>query len=223
MKLDGFKNVIKLKSEFTAETISTIRISVLTMIIGCAIGLLLGIILVLTRNDGLKKNKVIYFILDKTVNIFRSLPFVILIALVSPLTRSLVGTTIGEKGALVPMVIGTFPFFARQVENVLSQVDKGILEAAQSMGLSTSETVRKVYLPESFTDLIKITTLTFISVIGLSAMAGAVGAGGLGKLAINSGYYRYKDDVVLTATVIILLIVFIIQWTGSYLEKKSVH
>lgn len=218
-----FSNVIKIQDQFVKETIATLYMLFWTALISGIIGLILGILLILTNEDGLMPNRTIYSILDKIVNIGRAIPFIIMLALISPITRIIVGTIIGNKAAIVPLVAGSAPFFARQVQTAMATVNPGVIEAARSMGLAPLEIIRKVWLPESKTALIRVSTLTLISIIGLTAMAGAVGAGGLGKMAISVGYNRFQNDVILVSTLLILVIVFIIQIIGSYLERRSIH
>ena len=218
-----FSNAIKIKEQFLTESIATLYMLFWTALIAGIIGLFLGIILILTREGGLMANKSFYNFLDKIVNVGRSIPFIIMLAIISPFTKALIGTTIGNKAAIVPLVIGAAPFYARQVEAAMATVNSGVIEAARSMGLGPIEIIRKVWLPESTTALIRASTLTLISLLGLTAMAGAVGAGGLGKLAVSVGYHRFQDDVIVVATVLILVIVFIIQIIGNLLERRSTH
>lgn len=218
-----FSNVIKIQDQFVKETIATLYMLFWTALISGIIGLILGILLILTNEDGLMPNRTIYSILDKIVNIGRAIPFIIMLVLISPITRIIVGTVIGNKAAIVPLVAGSAPFFARQVQTAMATVNPGVIEAARSMGLAPLEIIRKVWLPESKTALIRVSTLTLISIIGLTAMAGDVGAGGLGKMAISVGYNRFQNDVILVSTLLILVIVFIIQIIGSYLERRSIH
>ncbi|WP_099974536.1 methionine ABC transporter permease [Lactobacillus terrae] len=187
------------------------------------IGIILGISLVVTDKNGIKPNKVFYNILDKVVNLFRSIPFIILLAVIGPFTRLLVGQTIGPKGALVPLIIGTAPFFARQVQLALVEVDPGVIEAAESIGLSPLQIIFRVYLREGLPELIRSGTLTIISLIGLTAMAGAVGGGGLGNMAISVGYQRFENDVTIVSMLLILVLVFVIQGIGDFFVKKLEH
>lgn len=218
-----FSNVIRIKDQFLTETIATLYMMFWTAVVAGVIGLILGIVLILTDESGLLPNKTLYSLLDKIVNIGRSIPFIIMLAVISPVTRAIVGTTIGETAAIVPLVAGAAPFYARQVQTAMATVSPGVIEAARAMGMAPLEIIRKVWLPESKTALIRVSTLTLISVLGLTAMAGAVGAGGLGKLAVSVGYNRFQNDVILVATLLILVIVFIIQIIGNILEKRSIH
>lgn len=186
-------------------------------------GLIIGTIMVVTDEDRILENKVLYSILDKLTNLFRSIPFVILLALIAPLTRAIVKTRIGPTAAIVPLVVSCVPFFARQVEQALADVDPGKIEAAEAMGDSPFAIITSVYLREGLPSLIRASSITLISLLGLTAMAGLVGGGGIGDLAIAMGYQRYKDDVVIVSVVLILIIVFIIQALANSLIKKTSH
>lgn len=218
-----FNNVRTMGDIFLKETGSTLYMALITAVIAGLIGLALGVILVVTSKGGILENRLINSILDKFINLLRSIPFIIMLAIIAPLTYLIVKTRIGENAAIVPLVFGTFPFYARQIENALHQIDKGVIEAAQAMGDSPWDIIKGVYLKESLPSIIRASSLTLISLIGLTAMAGAIGAGGLGKLAIARGYQRYQDDVTLVSTLIILAIVFIIQAIGDWLVKKTSH
>ena len=165
----------------------------------------------------------LFELLDKIINIVRSIPFIILLALLGTTTRLIVGTTIGETAALVPLIAGIIPFFARQIEIALLEVDPGVIEAAEAMGTSPLGIIVRVYLPEGLAGIIRVSALTIINVIGLTAMAGAVGAGGLGNLAITRGYNRFQNDVTIMATLIILILVFFSQFVSNLLVKKVSH
>ncbi len=195
----------------------------LSAIFAAIFGLILGIILVVTDRNRILENKIVYSILDKITNIFRSIPFIILLALVAPLTKEIVDTRIGPKAAIVPLVVSTVPFFARQVEQALAEVDPGVIEAAEAMGKSPFEIIISVYLREGLPNLIRAGAITLISLLGLTAMAGLIGGGGIGDLAISVGYNRYKDDVVIVSVVLILIVVFIIQAIANYLIRKTKH
>ncbi|MFZ2774212.1 MAG: ABC transporter permease subunit, partial [Trichococcus flocculiformis] len=146
-----------------------------------------------------------------------------LMALIVPFTRLVVGTSIGTTASIVPLVVATVPFYARQIQNALVEVDAGVIEAAQSMGASPGEIIFRVYLKEGLPGIIRVSSVTIINLIGLTAMAGAIGGGGLGNLAITRGYNRFQNDVTLVATIIILIIVFISQAIGNALVKKVSH
>lgn len=187
------------------------------------IGLILGVIMVTTDKGRILENKVVYSILDKVTNLFRSIPFVILLAMIAPITRAIVNTRIGPKAAIVPLVFSTVPFFARQVEQALASVDPGKIEAAEAMGNSPFEIITSVYLREGLPSLIRASSITLISLLSLTAMAGLVGGGGIGDLAIAMGYQRYNDDVVVVSVVLILIVVFIIQAIANRLIRKTSH
>mgnify|MGYP000972411788 CR=1 FL=1 len=186
-------------------------------------GLLLGITLTATKKGGILQNKVVFQIVDKSINFFRSIPFVILIALLLNVTKFFMGTKIGLNGAIIPLIFGSVPFFARQVESALSEVDDGLIVAAQSMGCSPLSIIFRVYLKESIAGLSRATTITLISLIGLTAMAGYVGAGGLGDYSITYGYNYNRMDIVWAAVIAIVLIVSIIQLIGTVIAKKNTH
>ncbi|WP_338751014.1 methionine ABC transporter permease [Bacillus sp. FJAT-52991] len=203
--------------EATVETLYMTGISVVATFI---LGILLGLLLFLTSKDQILENKVVYMIVAAFVNVFRSIPFIILIVLLIPFTKAIVGSMIGENAALPALIIGASPFYARVVEIGLREIDKGVIEAARSMGAKTSTIIFKVLLPESMPALISGITVTAIVLVGYTAMAGAIGAGGLGNLAFLDGFQRNQSDVTFVATVIILLIVFVIQFTGDFFTKK---
>lgn len=218
-----FENVIPLRDEIIESTLQTLYMVIITGLIAGILGLILGVMLVVTDRGGILERPRLYNLLDQIVNLFRSLPFIIMMALVVPLTRLIAHTSIGTTAAIVPLVIGTVPFFARQIQNALLEVDPGVIEAAESMGSSPLEIIFRVYLKEGLTAIIRVSSVTIINLIGLTAMAGAIGGGGLGNLAIARGYNRFQGDVTLVATAIILIIVFISQFIGNALIKKTSH
>ena len=187
------------------------------------IGGILGVLVVITRKGGILENAVVFRILDVVINFFRSIPFIILLAGLIGLTRLLMGTAIGVRGAIVPLVFGTAPFYARQTEQALSDLDNGLIEAAQSMGTSVPGIVFRVYLRESIPSIVRGTTLTVISLIGLTAMAGAVGAGGIGDFAIRYGYNRNQFDVTIVSVITLVLLVGIVQLIGGLIVRKVSH
>ena len=187
------------------------------------LGLFLGVVIIVTKKGGVMENAPVHQILDKVINFFRSIPFIILLAGLIPLTRYLMGTAIGVRGAVVPLVFGTVPFFARQVESALAELDGGIIEAALSMGSSPIEIIFRVYLKESIAPLARATTITAISLIGLTAMAGAIGAGGLGDFAIRYGHQRNQIDVTYVTILTLVLLVNIIQIIGNFIARKNTH
>lgn len=191
--------------------------------ISFVIGLFFGITLTVTKKDGILQNSVIYQILDKAINLFRSIPFIILLTGVMPLSRLIMGTAIGVRGAIVPLIFGCVPFFSRQVETALAEVDSGLVEAAESMGLSPFDIIFRVYLKESVAPLVRGTTITLVSLIGLTAMAGAVGAGGLGNYAIMYGHDRNQLDVTWITIVVLVIVVNLVQLAGNKIIKRNKH
>ena len=207
--------------EIIKATIDTLIMVGISGLIAGVLGIALGVTLVVTREGNILENKLVYLILDKIVNIFRSIPFIILAMLLIPFTRFIIGTTIGIPGAIVPLVVATVPFFSRQVQLALTEVDKGVIEASVAMGCTPLEIIFRVYLKEGLPSLIRAGSLTIISLIGLTTMAGAFGAGGIGNVAISRGYSRFQGDVIVVSTLIMLVVVFITQAIGDYLEKKA--
>ncbi|WP_425328878.1 methionine ABC transporter permease [Ruoffia tabacinasalis] len=212
-----------LREEFVEAIWETVYMMLVSIGIGGLIGLILGIIMTVTGFNGILENKVVYKVLDSLVNIFRSIPFIILLALLINVTRAIVGTTIGPTAATIPIIVSTIPFFARQVEIALLEVNPGVVEAAEAMGSSSFDIITRVYLREGLTALLRVSASTVINVIGLTAMAGTVGGGGLGTMAIARGYQRSRMDVILVATVLILIIVFITQLIFNLLIRKTEH
>ncbi|MEP8645438.1 methionine ABC transporter permease [Enterobacter cloacae complex sp. SHL012] len=188
------------------------------------LGIVLGLALFLTARGGLFQNRTVYSVISIVVNVFRSIPFIILIVLLIPFTKTIVGTILGANAALPALIVGAAPFYARLVEIALREVDKGVIEATRSMGARLSTLVFRVLLPESSPALVSGITVTLIALVSYSAMAGVIGAGGLGNLAYLEGFQRNHGDVTLVATVTILIIVFIIQFCGdamtSLLDKR---
>lgn len=201
---------------------TTLYMTVIPFIIGGIAGLGAGLLLVMTGPGGVIENKPVYWILDKIASIFRAIPFIILLAILMPVTMLIVGTMLGPDAANVSLSVAVFAFFLRQVQVVLSELDKGVIEAAQASGATTWDIVG-VYLSEGLPDLIRVSTVTLISLVGETAMAGAIGAGGLGNVAISYGYNRFNNDVTFVATLIILIIIFAIQFAGDSLTRKISH
>jgi len=191
--------------------------------ISFVLGVVLGVCLVVMRRGGILENPVLYRIVDKVIDTIRSVPFLILIVLLFPLSRFIVGTAIGVMGAIVPLVIGTVPFFSRQVETAVSEVDHGLIEASVAMGLSPIQIIFRVYLRESIPALTRVTQITAINVLHLVTLAGAVGAGGLGDFAIRFGHQQGLRDLMWLTIVIILIMVSIIQIIGNIIIKKTTH
>ena len=208
-------------------TRDTLYMTLLATFFGYVFGLPMGIALMVTAKDGIQPSSrggqrvyaVIYKILDVIVNT-RSIPFLILLILVIPLTKLIVGKSYGSAATIVPLTIAAAPFIARMVESSLKEVDRGVIEAAQSMGASTGRIIWSVLLVEARTSLLVGVTIAIGTILGYSAMAGAVGGGGLGDIAIRYGYYRYQTDVMLVTIVILVLLVQILQSIGMMLSKK---
>lgn len=183
-------------------------------------GFILAIILIVTDKEGLKPNKAIYQILDTIINVVRSFPFIILVVAIIPLTRAIVGSSIGENAAIVPLVIAGSPFIARLVEGSLKEVDKGLIEAARSFGASNIQIIFKIMIKEAIPSIISGITLAIVSLLGATAMAGAVGAGGLGAIALTYGYQSFNDTVMYGTVVVLIIIVQILQTAGNVLYRK---
>jgi D-methionine transport system permease protein len=204
----------------TQATIETIYMVGLSTIFTIILGLPLGVLLVITDKNGLTSLPIANQVIGTIVNMARSLPFIILLVLVIPFTRMVVGTTIGATAAIVPLSLAAIPFFARIAETSLREVDKGLIEAAQAMGCTTWQIIVKVLIPESISSLILGVALTIISLIGYSAMAGAIGGGGLGDLAIRYGYQRTETEVMIATVVLLIAVVQGIQLFGDKLAQK---
>ena len=207
-----------------AATLETLYMTALSGVATFVLGIVLGLALFLTARGGLFHNRTVYNVISIVVNVFRSIPFIILIVLLIPFTKTIVGTILGANAALPALIVGAAPFYARLVEIALREVDKGVIEATRSMGARLSTLVFRVLLPESSPALVSGITVTLIALVSYSAMAGVIGAGGLGNLAYLEGFQRNHGDVTLVATVTILIIVFIIQFCGdvitSLLDKR---
>ena len=184
------------------------------------LGLPLGVALILTQPHGIRPHRGIYRVLDWIVNIGRSLPFVILIVVLLPFTRAIVGSAVGVKGAIVPLVISAAPFIARMVETSLSEVDVGVVEAAQSMGASTLQIVRKVYLPEAMPSLVLGGAISIVTILAYTAIAGTVGAGGLGDIAVRYGHQRNIRSVMWVTVVFLIIFVQVIQWVFNWWARR---
>ncbi|QOV68014.1 methionine ABC transporter permease [Citrobacter sp. BDA59-3] len=211
-------------AQLWAATQETLYMTALSGAATFVLGIILGLALFLTARGGLFQNRVLYSLISIVVNVFRSIPFIILIVLLIPFTKTLVGTILGANAALPALIVGAAPFYARLVEIALREVDKGVIEATRSMGARLSTLIFRVLLPESSPALVSGITVTLIALVSYSAMAGVIGAGGLGNLAYLEGFQRNHGDVTLVATVTILIIVFIIQFCGdaltSLLDKR---
>lgn len=182
---------------------------------GFVIGLPIGVLLYITRPGQIKESLALYRSISALVNIFRSVPFIILLVWMIPFTRALVGTSIGLQAAIVPLTIGAAPFIARMVENALLELPSGLIEASRSMGATPLQIIRKVLLPEALPGLINAATITLITLVGYSAMGGAVGAGGLGQIGIQYGYIGYNATIMNTVLVLLVILVYLIQLVGD--------
>ncbi len=203
--------------------LETIIMVVCSTVLGYVLGLPMGITLAVTDKKGIRPNAVVYKILDITANIIRSIPFLILLILVIPVTKAIVGKSYGSSATIVPLVIAAAPFIARMIESSIQEVDKGVIEAAQSMGASTFTIIRKVLLLEARTSLLVGATIAFGTILGYSAMAGVIGGGGLGAIAIRYGFYRYQADIMIVTVVILVILVQIFQGVGMMISKALDH
>jgi len=195
--------------------------SLVSTILAVIIGFALAIVLILTSKNGLRENKTVYFVLDLIINTLRSFPFIILMIVLFPLTKILIGQSIGTTAAIIPLTIGAAPFVARLIESALKEVDSGVIQAAKSFGASDFQIIFKVMFVEALPSIISAITLTLITIIGFSAMAGAVGGGGLGDVAIKYGYYRFQTDQMIFIVIILIALVQIVQSLGDYFYKIS--
>lgn len=202
------------------STLETMYMVFFSTVFSLLLGFPIGILLVITKEGNIMEKPKLNQFLEIIINTLRSFPFIILMICLFPLSRIIVGTTIGSTAAIVPLSISTAPFVARMVEGALNEIDKGLIEAASSMGASNRTIIFKVMIPETLPHIIHGITVTVISLIGFSAMAGSIGAGGLGDLAIRFGYQRFKTDIMLYSVVVIIILVQILQSFGNYLAKK---
>lgn len=198
----------------------TVYMTLLSTLLGYVLGLPYGILLVVTDKGGLHPNAVIYKILDVIANIVRSVPFLILLIVISPITRVIVGKSYGSSATIVPLVAAATPFIARMVESSLKEVDKGVIEAALAMGASNLKIITKVLLVESKTSLLVGATIAIGTILGYSAMAGIIGGGGLGDIAIRYGYYRYQSDIMIVTVILLIILVQIFQTVGMQVAKR---
>ena len=201
-------------------TWETLLMTIVSTFFAYVIGIPLGVLCVLTSPKGLMPHRVFNMVLGWIINIGRSIPFIILLVALIPFTRFIVGTSLGVPGAIVPLVISAAPFIARMVEQSIEEVDGGLVEAAQSFGANTWQIVYKVFLREALPSLVRGFAIVFITILGYSAMAGCVGAGGLGDIAIRYGYQRYQDDVMIATVIILIVIVQIVQSACNYAARK---
>ena len=201
-------------------TLDTITMTLLSTLFAYVLGIPLGVLVSVTARGGLHPNRSINAVFGWLINIARSIPFIILLVALIPLTRIIVGTSLGVPGAIVPLVFAAAPFVARLVEQSLAEVDGGLIEAAQSFGASNFQIITSVLLRESLPSLVRGGSITFITLFGYSAIAGTIGAGGLGDIAIRYGYQRYEDSVMIAAVIICIVLVQLAQMCGDYLARK---
>ena len=214
--------LVVLQNEFPLALWETVYVTVLATALAIVIGLPLGVLLATGDKNGiLPLPKPVMSVLNVVINLLRSIPFLILMIMVIPLTRVIVGTTVGTVASIVPLVIAAFPFVARLAESSFREVNPDIIEAAQSMGASPFQIIVKVLIPESIPSLISNATIGITTILGYSAMSGIIGGGGLGKIAINYGYYRYKTLIMIMAVILLIVIVQVFQSVGDHLGKKS--
>ena len=216
-------NVMANTDRLFNSIIATLQMTAWSGAVMFVLGMILGITLTVTADGNILQQKVVHQILDKVINVCRSVPFVIFIAILLPVTKAIMGTKIGVRGVIVPLVVASVPFFARQVETALANVSGGLIEAAQAMGKGPLEIIFTVYLRESIPAIARGTTITLINLIGLTAMAGYVGAGGLGDYAITWGYNYGHYDIIWVSVLFVILIVSVIQFIGNLIAKKNTH
>ena len=201
-------------------TWDTLRMVLISTALGYVIGLPLGVLLTITNKDGISPHPILYRVLDLIINVTRSVPFLILLILIQPLTKLVVGKSYGTGATIVPLTIAAAPLIARMVENSLKEVDRGVIEAAVSLGAGRFTIIRKVLITEARTSLLVGITIALGTILGYSAMAGVVGGGGLGDIAIRYGYYRYETGVMIITVVVLVLLMQILQWLGMLLSRK---
>lgn len=213
----------KLWAEIGLGIYETFYMTLASTLLGYVIGLPLGVILIITRRDGIRQNLALNQILGVIVNIMRSIPFLILMIAIIPFTRFVMGKSYGSTATIVPLTMAAFPFISRMVESSLAEVDGGVIEAAQAMGATPLQIIRKVYLPEATPSLISGAAIVATNILGYSAMAGSVGGGGLGAIAINYGYYRFNAEVMVVCIAIMVVLVQAMQLVGTKLSVQLDH
>ena len=216
-------NIMDKLPDFWTAILETFIMLGIVGVISLLIGTLFGVIMVVTKKEGILENAILYFLIGKVIDFFRAIPFIVLIFLIAPMTRAIVGTTIGLRGAMLPLAVGAIPFVARQIESALSEVDNGLIEASQAMGCSPLEIIFRVYLKESVPGIIRATTITLITLIGYIAIVGVVGGGGLGDFCIRYGYNSFQFDVIYVCVAVLLLITSLIQGIGNFAIRKTTH
>ncbi len=213
----GLTDIAKMLADGTKDTLIMVLLSTLFGYIG---GLPLGVLLSVTDENGLKPMPALYMVLDIIINITRSIPFLILLILIQPFTKAIVGKSYGTVATVVPLTVAAIPFIARMVESSVKEVDKGVVEAALSLGAKKFTVITKVLLAEARTSLLVGVTIAVGTILGYSAMAGIVGGGGLGDIAIRYGYYRYETEIMIVTVVVLVLLMQLLQWVGTLISKK---
>lgn len=216
-------NLERLGGELLKCIRQTLQMLLISGVIAFFLGLFLGVLLIVTRKNGIMQNTLLYNFFNQAIDVIRSIPFIILMVLLIPVSRALVGTGSGVTGSYVALIAGTVPFFARQIESVLADVDGGLIEASEAMGFSPIEIIFGVYLKESIPGITRVSMITFVSLIGITAMAGAIGAGGLGDFAIRYGYQMGYRDMIWITVIIILFLISVIQCIGNMIIKRTTH
>lgn len=216
-------NVVRYHESLVKATADTLIMVAVSSVIALILGSIVGILIVITQKGHILENPGLNNIICRIVDLVRSMPFVILITLFLPITRLIVGTSIGVKGATVPMILAIIPFVARQIEQAITEVNPGVIEAAESMGLSKRVIIFRIMLKEARAGVIRAVIISIISLLNLSAMAGTVGGGGLGDFAIRYGYGQYMTDITIVTVLILLVLVTIVQGGGALLIKKITH
>jgi len=214
------EKILEVLSMMPTATLQTVYMTFASTFFACILGFPLGVYLYVTSPAGITPRPILYNVVSRIVNLLRSLPFIILLILLIPLTRMIIKTSIGPSAVVIPLSIAAAPFVARVSETALSEVDHGVITAARAMGSTNFQIIRKVLIPEALPALVSGLALTIITVIGYSAMAGAIGGGGLGDLAIRYGYYRYRTDVTIGAVIIILILVEAVQIAGTVISRS---
>ncbi len=220
---DLLPNLDRLSGELIKSIEQTATMIAVSGTIAWVLGITIGVLLVVTKKDGILENRVLFTFFDRAIDIIRSIPFIILIVLLIPLSRFLVGTGSGVTGSFVALIFGTVPFFARQIESVLSDMDDGLIEASEAMGFSPTQIIFGVYLKESIPGITRVTMITFVSFVGLTAIAGAIGAGGIGDFAIRYGYQMGYRDMIWLTVLIILATISVFQFCGNFIIRRTTH
>ena len=212
-------SLVEFGPDLQKATLDTLLMVSVTMVLAVLIGTPIGLLLFLTARAGLKESKVVNAGIGYSVNVLRSFPFIILLVVLIPFTRFIVGTSLGPRAAAVGLSVAAIPFFARLVEQSLRDVPKGVVEAAQAFGASTAQIVWQVLIPEAMPALVSSVTITAVSFLGYSAVAGAIGAGGIGDLAIRFGYYRFETGVMVLCVVVMFCLITLVQWAGGWAAR----